>query len=145
MTKVFFYNCSDENKKLKKNISFISDKEIYIMDGVDILQPVFILSDFDITNINYCYIDKFKRYYFIEWTTQENGMFLATCKVDVLFTYKNSILTISALIKKQDFVYDEFLIDETVKEKVGTFTEKKKIGSIGNTISYVLTVTGGGE
>ena len=145
MTKVFFYNCSDENKKLKKNISFISDKEIYIMDGVDILQPVFILSDFDITNINYCYIDKFKRYYFIEWTTQENGMFLATCKVDVLFTYKNSILTISALIKKQEFVYDEFLIDENVKEKVGTFTEKKKIGSIGNTISYVLTVTGGGE
>ena len=145
MTKVFFYNCSDENKKLKKNISFISDKEIYIMEGVDILRPVFILSDFDITNINYCYIDKFKRYYFIEWTTQENGMFLATCKVDVLFTYKNSILTISALIKRQEFVYDDFLIDENVKEKVGTFTEKKKIGSIGNTISYVLTVTGGGE
>ena len=145
MTKVFFYNCSDENKKLKKNISFISDKEIYIMEGVDILRPVFILSDFDIANINYCYIDKFKRYYFIEWTTQENGMFLATCKVDALFTYKNSILTISALIKRQEFVYDEFLIDENVKEKVGTFTEKKKIGSIGNTISYVLTVTGGGE
>lgn len=145
MTKIFFYNCADENKKLKKNISFISEKEIYIMEGVDILQPVFILSDFDIANINYCYIDKFKRYYFIEWTSQENGMFLATCKVDVLFTYKNSILTISALIKRQEFVYDEFLIDENVKEKVGTFTEKKKIGSIGNTISYVLTVTGGGE
>lgn len=145
MTKIFFYNCADENKKLKKNISFISDTEIYIMDGVDILRPIFILSDFDIANINYCYIDKFKRYYFIEWTTQENGMFLATCKVDALFTYKNSILTISALIKRQEFVYDDFLIDENVKEKVGTFTEKKKIGSIGNTISYVLTVTGGGE
>lgn len=145
MTKVFFYNCSDENKKLKKNISFILEKEIYIMDGVDILRPVFILSDFDIANINYCYIDKFKRYYFIEWTTQENEMFLATCKVDALFTYKNSILPISALIKRQEFIYDEFLIDENIKEKVGTFTEKKKIGSIGNTISYVLTVTGGGE
>lgn len=145
MTKIFFYNCADENKKLKKNISYISEKKIYIMDGVSILEPIFVVSDIDIANINYCFIDKFKRYYFIKWTTNENGMFVAECNVDVLYTFKNEILSNNALIKRQEFVYDDFLIDENVKEKVGTITQKKKIGRIGNTISYVLTVTGGGE
>ena len=78
-------------------------------------------------------------------TTNENGMFVAECNVDVLYTFKNEILSNNALIKRQEFVYDDFLIDENVKEKVGTITQKKKIGSIGSTISYVLTVTGGGE
>ena len=75
----------------------------------------------------------------------ENGVVQISCSVDVLFTYREYISTIQCLITRQEHKYNDMLEDSNVIMRVGTKTDKKRIGSIGTDISYVLTVTGGSE
>lgn len=65
-------------------------------DRCSVVNPVLVLNADLITSnpyiYNYCYIPLFDRYYFIEDWTWNNGIWLATCRVDTLATYKTDIL-----------------------------------------------------
>ena len=133
--------------KLKKNIAFVKEIGADIMSGTDIVTPTFFLKEkIDFRNINYLYWTAFNRYYYIlNATARENGMIEITCKIDVLQTYATNIYSLECLVERQEFKYDSMLPDREIMQRVGTVTQKKKIGSIGNTISYVLTTTGGAQ
>lgn len=147
MTKLYLYSNEEPNNKLKKNIAFVKEISADIMSGTDIVTPIFFLKEkIDFRNINYLYWTTFDRYYYIvNATARENGMIEITCKIDVLQTYAANLYSLECLVERQEFKYDPMLPDREIMQRVGTVTQKKKIGSIGNTISYVLTTTGGAQ
>lgn len=147
MTKLYLYSNEEPNNKLKKNIAFVKEIAADIMSGTEIVTPTFFLKEkIDFRNINYLYWTTFNRYYYIvNATARENGMIEITCKIDVLQTYATNIYSLECLVERQEFKYDPMLPDREILQRVGTVTQKKKIGSIGNTISYVLTTTGGAQ
>ena len=63
----------------------------------DIIKPIIKVlntTDFNIFNYNYCYISELKRYYFIEdITILADKLFFISLSLDVLYTYKNAILS----------------------------------------------------
>lgn len=62
--------------------------------------------------INYVYIEMFKRYYFIEDVVSiRNDMTLLKLKVDVLMTYKDTIVQQYGYIGRNENSYDEYLVD----------------------------------
>ena len=147
MSKLYFYTNYEPNEKMFKNPTFLFEKNVDVMSGSSIENPNFSVSgkNLDISRINYVYSDKFKRYYFAKIRTLQNNMYLIECEVDALQSFNREICSNEYLIERQEFVYNNMLVDEKIKSRVGTNTEKKVIGNIGKTISYVLTVTGGSE
>ena len=144
MSKIYFYNNKDSNHALPKNIIYLFDRDISIMADNNIMSPKILVSKVDnLIATNYAYIPFFGRYYYVTITTKENGMSLIECEIDVLQSYANEILSMECLVSRQEHVYNNMLPDDKIQSRVGSVTEKKKIGTIGNTISYVLTVTGG--
>ena len=63
----------------------------------DIIKPIIKVlntTDFNIFDYNYCYISELKRYYFIEdITILADKLFFISLSLDVLYTYKNAILS----------------------------------------------------
>lgn len=60
---------------------------------------------------NYCYIQNFGRYYFIENWEWEGGLWTAHCAVDVLATYKNQISSMRAYVLRCADRYDGAISD----------------------------------
>ena len=147
MSKLYFYTNYEPNEKMFKNPTFLFEKNADVMSGSSIESPTFSISgkNLDISRINYVYSDKFKRYYFAKIRTLQNNMYLIECEVDALQSFNREICSNEYLIERQEFEYNAMLVDEKIRSRVGTNTEKKVIGNIGKTISYVLTVAGGNE
>lgn len=61
---------------------------------------------------NYCYIPDFNRYYFItEWTTHGNNIWTASCRIDVLASYKNAISNYRGFVERASSGYNTLIND----------------------------------
>ena len=91
---------------------------------------ILIYSDLTLEIMNYCYIDEFNRYYFIDKIEQvRKNLYRIHCKVDVLETYKLEILN----AKDVDFINSVEVIQSTVNATETPIRE----------VSYVLSTIGG--
>lgn len=91
---------------------------------------ILIYSDLSLEIMNYCYIDEFNRYYFIDKIEQvRKNLYRIHCKVDVLESYKLEILN----AKDVDFINSVEVIQATVN---ATETPVRDV-------SYVLSTIGG--
>lgn len=84
--------------------------------GVDILNPSVSLNRGlgganSPVNFNYCYIPDFNRYYFIENWSWGDGLWTASCSVDVLATYKPQIGAMRAYVVRSAEEYDGTISD----------------------------------
>lgn len=69
-------------------------------------------SEHDIFDYNYCYIETFKRYYFVVGIISvKEGLWEINLTCDVLMTYKDQILQQTAFIDRQENIYDEEIVD----------------------------------
>ena len=105
--------------------------EVPLKQDTDRLNPnILIYSDLSLEIMNYCYIDEFNRYYFIDKIEQvRNNLYRIRCKVDVLESYKIEILN----AKDVHFINSVEVIQSIVN---ATETPVKEV-------SYVLTTIGG--
>lgn len=92
MFDVSFYKFTKYNNSTKQPISvpeitFKCD----IRNVSNILNPSIELKHNNPTNFNYCFIEEFDRYYFISNWTFNQGLWIASCSIDVLATYKKQI------------------------------------------------------
>lgn len=97
---------------------------------------------------NYIYISDLHRYYFVEDITIINSELIAlTCHVDLLQSFADEILNQTAVISKQENNWNLYLNDGTFKCYQNPYVIQKLFPSGFNTaaMTYVLTVTGGGE
>ena len=96
------YNNNSNTNVLNKNITLVSTLDFSLKIDNSILQPVLILKNY--SNGNYCYIEEFKRYYYItDIKLLTGGLYQLQLEVDVLMTYKdvimNNPITTSKIVK----------------------------------------------
>lgn len=155
--KVHLYKCTVDRRKVDKTNSITLIKSISnvaIHGDVSISSPILRL-DGDIDNIstvNYMYIPKFKRYYFIEdITLSTGGIVLISGKCDVLMSFKNDILPIKCTITRQEHKTNDLLIDnrlllnnnKTVTYKTFPSSPFSVANMTANNNCVALTVSGG--
>lgn len=63
---------------------------------------------------NYCYIPDFNRYYFISEWTYHNGIWTATCSIDVLATFKDTITNYQGFVERSSTGYNTLINDPYV-------------------------------
>ena len=96
------YNNNSNTNVLNKNITLVNTLDFSLKIDNSILQPVLILKNY--SSGNYCYIEKFKRYYYItDIKLLTGGLYQLQLEVDVLMTYKTEIMnnpiTTSKIVK----------------------------------------------
>ena len=116
-----FYNI----KKERNSTALPSDGEsveIYLKDECSIINPTIRIKK-DVKKFNYMYIEPFKRYYFIDSITfGVDKLYIIKGSVDVLATYRESILSSSQYVERANTGYDINIIDNVYPAKAGRKT-----------------------
>ena len=100
---------SGEKNRINKNISLSATFTGTLREGSDIVNPAILIeaSADAVCGFNYAYIPEFKRYYYIQNTeSYRNSLTVVTMSVDVLMTYKETILNSPAIIVRSSKVGD---------------------------------------
>ena len=90
-----------EKNKINKSVSFSVTLSGTLRESSDVINPSIIIeSPVDaVCGFNYAYIPEFKRYYFIQnCAAYRADLTILSLAVDVLFTYKETILNSPAVI-----------------------------------------------
>lgn len=144
---MILYRTKDDNRKLTKVITKLADINSFkIKDDVSVLAPIVRLSNSHAIEANYCYLKKFKRYYYIrEAVVMNDDIVELHCEIDVLQTYRDYILNLNTFIERQEFNYSPYVTDSKVITQSKREIRYDIIGNIGTaTGSYIaLTVSGG--
>lgn len=138
-----------ENNIINKNVSLIDTASCTIKGPISVENPVLILDyDSDLQDINYIRIAEFSRCYYITDIVNLTGhRYQITCKTDVLESFKENILGLTAIIDKQQTMGDTNLFLDD-----GSFvSENKEFNTVINFSSgfneggeYILITAGGG-
>ena len=112
MTAILYNNVSD-NREINKNITEITSIDLTLYLDTNVLNPVFKVKTFN-NNGNYLYVPTLNRYYYINDYTLSNQCVYLHCSVDVLMSFKNQILNNTYLIKRNEFLKDNRLVDNEI-------------------------------
>lgn len=92
-----------------------------LRDGANTLSPSIAFSTDPFgsneLNYNYMYINKFKRYYWIQSWTTEYGLWIANCKVDVLGSWRYNIGNSTQYVLRSATQYDLGIVDRMYPTK----------------------------
>lgn len=127
---ITLYKNTSDNNVLNKKITSMGNRNVKLKSLTNIISPTLLLSG-DISNdINYIYINDWKRYYYItDKTSVNNGMYEIQCRVDVLMSHKNDILNSDALViasenLKNDYITSDIYVNDVrEKTKIINFTD----------------------
>lgn len=111
-----FNNISEPNRVDKSD--YITQTLILdgsFRDSVSITHPVIDIKSKNIIDGNYIYIEEFNRYYFVRSIEiVRTGLYRMYCDVDVLMSFKTEIGNLRAVVKRNEFTYDDSLVDSEV-------------------------------
>ena len=113
---VILYKLSKRSNSTKKpdNTTTSLSLTCLVKTPSSVIDPVLEIKktgSLEIFDYNYCYIQDWKRYYFITNCTFNMGLWLVNCTVDVLASYKASIKASSQYLIRSAQVYNDDLID----------------------------------
>ena len=98
----------------------------------------------------YCYIEAFKRFYFVEWAFV-NGFWEASLTCDVLGTFREQILSSTQFVERSASAYNQYIIDGAGVPTTNTQTALAGVmqadiwGANYAQGTYVVGVVAGGE
>lgn len=112
MQAIFYKNRSD-SRKIGKDLLLIKSRNVSPYETFSISAPAFILQyDPALITANYVYIPELQRYYFINVISLERGSkMIVNCRVDVLESFKNSILNLTCNVVKNESIGENLVID----------------------------------
>lgn len=152
MTIKLYKNKSD-TLYINKNIELVDTITGTLRGSCSILVPNIKLemTAEEISSFNYLYIEEFSRYYYVvSVDSLYDNLWSVGCEVDVLMTYREQLLKQSAIIARQENLYnlylddDRFMINAQRMIVTKEFPNKIPAGNADeNTLSYVFTVAGG--
>jgi len=97
--KVNFYDNQSNENVINKNLKLITSKDIVFRATINEKNPMLLLHNDLLDEINYVGIPTFKRYYDIEHTERYNNQLSRVYLItDLLMTYQNEILNNQVLI-----------------------------------------------
>ena len=149
--RIFTYQNRSESIVLNKNLQNENSIDGVFRSEFDVISPVFEISSQTLPNFNYIFIPDFARYYYVDNIQNLlNGLWSISCSVDVLMSFRKTILQQKAIIARQENLYNLYLDDEklitTCRRRIWTkaFPTRVNPASSGGS-SFVLTVAGGAE
>ena len=123
MQVTLFKNTSN-TKSFKRKFSSQRQFDCYLKEGSDALNPELILETSNPIDYNMMYIPEFKRYYFIGVENLNNTTWRIYSKgIDTLYTYKNELLSLHAIIDKQEYIHNDMINDGSYVSQVDAFKE----------------------
>lgn len=111
---ITLYRNNSENNKLDKNLTTILTLTGNLRAQTSIIEPTLEITAAgeNIVTSNYLYIQEFERYYFIkDIVSIRNNVWEIRCHVDVLKTYLAQIKAQTAIIKRQENMWNYYLND----------------------------------
>lgn len=120
------YTTSSSNNTINKNLVSGGEYEIVFKDIANIHDPIIKLNSEDmIVDVNYAYIPKFKRYYFItDIEISNNNIYTMRLRCDVLESFKDEILLSKGLVTRNDGgnkYYEGQGLESEVRKEVDVF------------------------
>ena len=131
------YNTNDSTNTINKTLNFISDIDVKFKEEVNIYSPSIMLKYDDLIDFNYMYIDKFKRYYFIEDVEVfPNKIYNISLKCDVLMSFKDDILNSYGNITSQTNYNDyyNFNYSSEVRKETNIYNSNVVLEDVKSTI-----------
>lgn len=119
---ISFYKNGAEANKLNKASSLVLVKTLHgtMRQQCDVVNPVFIVCDDDVSTANYAYIDAFSRYYFIDRIVAvRKGVWELALRCDVLMSYRTKIENQTALIARNENEYNDRIADASRPSEAG--------------------------
>ena len=147
MASIDLYNCGDENNKIiKSDLTDIIQLTGTFRGEVSVMNPlVQIETSTNISGYNYAYISDFGRYYFItDIKAVRNGLWQLSLKVDVLMTYHTEILALSAVIRRNENLFNLYLNDNQYQTLNYSRIQTKLFPNGFGDWNFVLTTVGKG-
>ena len=146
--KVIFYKNNSDNRVVNKQLTIIKELNITRKIEKSIFEPVIeIVKDRDLNNCNYIYIEEFNRFYFVVDIMEIDGnIYRITMKEDVLTSFKNSILNLTALVERQEFKRNTQIVDNELLSQANNNFYCKTVGNyVNNDYNIYLTTCGGSD
>ena len=153
MTITLYQNVSEANV-VDKNLLNGVQVTGTLRSGTSVLNPSITVeaNSENIVWVNYVYIHEWNRYYFVnDIANIRNGLWEFSCHVDVLMTYKNQIRQQSAIIARQENLYNlylddnKFLVNAPRMVVTKAFPNRVQPGNVAGANSFILTLAGGAE
>ena len=130
-TCVFFQNTAEPNRVNKTD--YLTEQTRVsgnLRDISDVINPsiTFECTDDKILKSNYVYIPAFNRYYFINSITSvRTNLWRVNLHCDVLYSFRNDVLQIKAIIDRQENNFNRYLIDNNMPLSSIPYKEAKEI------------------
>lgn len=150
---VKLYTCNDDTKKVNKNITLkntitggrLRDDDTLQSNQLSIYLGSYTVDDFVSNNINYVYIPKMKRYYFVDYFRADHYQELyIVCTEDDLMSFSTDINNLTCYVDRNEFTYNKSIVDNSYPTTSKRNVSVRNIGTLGNSNTYVLTTSGGG-
>lgn len=140
MIEVKFYNNQSENAEVKKIISHIETFNCEIYEDCSIQTPTIIVPMSDsLTWANYCYIEKFHRFYYIVSSTIYDGNLVRiSLKCDVLMSFWNSFSKSKCIAKRSSSSFNT-----SIPDNFEVFSPQPEIKRTKDTNKFQPTSSGG--
>lgn len=139
---MILYHTDDQANVINKNLLKLRTVNIIFREMIDEKSPVLLVHDSTIANANYCYLESFKRYYFIDTIHRFNAHLLQVrLTSDLLMTYKDKIVSQDLLItatSKPSYYSTSLPIQATTTKRIA-----KSDTTLSNDSSIILTTIGG--
>lgn len=115
--KAWFYNNSSDERVVNKSLANVYNNiDIYFKDDTSHNNPIFkVTGDYALKNINYIYVDDLKRYYYVRDIEYGKQCIYLSCHVDVLMSFKSDLMKQSAIINRNEYVFNLYQNDERMR------------------------------
>ena len=113
---IYLYRNDSEDNKINKNLTLLYTMSGELKEACSIQNPIITFEASNLSGVNYLYIEEFDRYYFVnQCTVIRNDLWELSCHVDVLESFKSEILQQTAVIARQESLYNLYQEDEMFK------------------------------
>lgn len=138
---------TSDRRTVQKNFNVTTALECSIKDKTTILRPTFVLAySKELTQCNYAYVEELGRYYYLgNPVIGMDGTVELPAEVDVLMSWRNYILNLKCIIKRQEKVFSPYIFDGELLTRCDKVQETVNVGTVGidNNLRYYLVTTGG--
>ena len=141
---------SDDRRKIQKNFSGTS-VQVQLKQPCDLLHPVFILTwSSSYVHSNYLHAPELGRYYYIDDVILLTGSRAELhCRVDVLMSYKDQILSLDVNVIRNEFERNKLIVDSQYPEEILSTVSVLKFNAspfgVNGGYNTILTVIGGNK
>ena len=108
-----YSNIAEPNRVDKSSmLSYVGELTGTLREECSIVSPSILIEMSTLPTFNYVFIVPFNRYYFVRSITSvRTNLWRVDLDVDVLYTYRTSIQGLDAYIARQEFDYNDELVD----------------------------------